>query len=455
MPLISLIIRTHNEERWISSCLKKITEQTIKDYEVILVDHQSSDKTIQRALQVMPDLTLVEIDQYLPGKALNEGIRAASGEYLVCLSSHCIPRDHLWLETLLSNFKENPTLAGVYGRQIPMHFTNSHDKRDLIVTFGLDKRVQHKDPFFHNANSMIPRAVWEKYPFDEEITNIEDRIWAKEVLSEGYHIIYEPEAAVFHHHGIYQNRNEERLQNVIRIIGEDFEEIFNSKENPFHQEKLNIAAIIPVREERILQLDIQKRLLEITIEHAKSAPSVNSIFVTTGSTVLAAHAQECGAEVPFLRPDELSGEKASVLKVLQFFLSNMEEKGIFFDYLATLEITHPFRPDSILQRTVEYALNTGLESVVAGMPEYRPSWWLDDKEYQRVDNYLKNRSEREPIHVGLPAICSVITPALLRSGQRIGDRTGIVEVTDPLAQIEIRSDDDFHALKRINTFLTL
>lgn len=212
---------------------------------------------------------------------------------------------------------------------------------------------------------------------------------------------------------------------------------------------------LPVREEQTLELEIQKKLLEITIEHAKSAPSVNSIFVTTGSTVLADHAQECGAEVPFLRPEELSGEKASVLKVLQFFLSNMEEKGIFFDYLATLEITHPFRPDSILQRTVEYALNTGLESVVAGMPEFRPSWWLDSQEYQRVDNYLKKRSEREPIHVGLPAICSVITPALLRSGQRIGERTGIVEVTDPLAQIEIRLDDDFHALKRINAFLTL
>ncbi|TVQ65392.1 MAG: glycosyltransferase [Balneolaceae bacterium] len=455
MPRISLIIRTQNEERWIASCLNKIAEQTIQDLEVILVDNRSSDKTVQRALQVMPDLTLVEVDEYLPGKALNEGIRVSSGEFIVCLSSHCIPRDNHWLERLLVNFQGNPDLAGVYGRQIPMHFTNSHDKRDLIVTFGLDKRVQYKDPFFHNANSMIPRTVWEKYPFDEEITNIEDRIWAKMVLSEGYHIVYEPEAAVFHHHGIYQNRNEERLRNVIRIIGEDFEEIFNSKENPFHQEKLNIAAIIPVREEPALDLEIQKRLLEITLNHAKSAPSVNSVFVTTGSSTLAAHAKACGAEVPFLRPDELSGEKASVLEVLQNFLEKMEEKGTFFDYLATLEITHPFRPDSILQRTVEYALNTGLESVVAGMPEYRPSWWLDDQEYQRVDNYLKKRSEREPIHVGLPAICSVITPALLRNGQRIGERTGIVEVTDPLAQIEIRSDSDFFALKRLNAFLTL
>lgn len=448
MPLISLILRTRNEERWIKSCLEKIASQTIQDIEVILVDNGSNDKTIQRAKAVMDGIKVVDIGQYLPGRALNEGIRNSSGEYIVCISSHCVPKHNNWLEIMLSNFNDDEKLAGVYGRQIPMHFTNSHDKRDLIVTFGLDKRVQKKDPFFHNANSMIPKKVWEQFPFDEDTTNIEDRIWAKEVLKAGYHIIYEPDAPVYHHHGIYQNRNEERLRNVIRIIGEDPEDSLSSLDNPLNEEHLEIAVIIPVREESRLDFDIQKQLLKMTVKQASSASFVDQVIVTTESKRLAELAKSYGADVPFLRPDSLSDEGIPVVDVLKFTLEHFENRGIFFDYLATMEITHPFRPKNIVELCIEHALKTGLECVLAGMPEYRPGWWLENDEYQRIDDFLKQRQEREPIHIGLPAICSVITPNLLRSGKRIGDRVGIVEITDPMAQIEIRSNKDFQSIEK-------
>ena len=45
MPKVSIIIRTKNEERWIGSCLKSIFDQTLKDFEVILVDNNSTDNT--------------------------------------------------------------------------------------------------------------------------------------------------------------------------------------------------------------------------------------------------------------------------------------------------------------------------------------------------------------------------------------------------------------------------
>ena len=44
--MVSIIIRTKNEERWIESCLKSIYEQNYKDFEVILIDNQSTDKFI-------------------------------------------------------------------------------------------------------------------------------------------------------------------------------------------------------------------------------------------------------------------------------------------------------------------------------------------------------------------------------------------------------------------------
>ena len=49
--LVSIIIRTKNEERWISACLQGIFSQTYKDFEIIIVDNFSTDKTIKKAKQ--------------------------------------------------------------------------------------------------------------------------------------------------------------------------------------------------------------------------------------------------------------------------------------------------------------------------------------------------------------------------------------------------------------------
>ena len=48
-PLVSIIIRTRNEERWIDHCLSAITTQSISDYEIILVDNNSQDISVKIA----------------------------------------------------------------------------------------------------------------------------------------------------------------------------------------------------------------------------------------------------------------------------------------------------------------------------------------------------------------------------------------------------------------------
>ena len=48
MPEVSIIIRTKNEERWINLCLQKIFSQSFTDFEVIIVDNYSSDRTIEK-----------------------------------------------------------------------------------------------------------------------------------------------------------------------------------------------------------------------------------------------------------------------------------------------------------------------------------------------------------------------------------------------------------------------
>ena len=45
---VSIIIRTKNEEQWIEICIKKILEQTYKNFEIIIIDSYSTDKTLKK-----------------------------------------------------------------------------------------------------------------------------------------------------------------------------------------------------------------------------------------------------------------------------------------------------------------------------------------------------------------------------------------------------------------------
>ena len=69
------------------------------------------------------------------------------------ISGHCIPKHNQWLNNLYKNFKLK-NIAGVYGKQEPLDTSDPNDIRDLNI-FCI--KIQIKDPFFHNANSMIDK----------------------------------------------------------------------------------------------------------------------------------------------------------------------------------------------------------------------------------------------------------------------------------------------------------
>ena len=86
-PLVSIIIRTKNEENGFSG-LDALLQATYKNFEIILVDNYSEDKTIQKIKKYKVKTLFIKI---LPGKAINQGIKNSKGKIIVCLSAHCIP----------------------------------------------------------------------------------------------------------------------------------------------------------------------------------------------------------------------------------------------------------------------------------------------------------------------------------------------------------------------------
>jgi rhamnosyltransferase len=440
-PLVSIIIRAKNEEKWIGTCLKSVFKQTYKPFEVILVDNQSSDKTVEKAKK--HDVQVVSLDKFKPGRAINCGVRAAKGDIIVCLSAHCIAVDHHWLKNLVRNFKK-PQIAGVYGRQEPMSFSSDVDKRDLTIVFGLDRKVQKKDCFFHNANSAFRRDIWEKMPFDEQVTNIEDRVWAKQVLMQGYLIVYDPEASVYHYHGIHQGINQERVSRTVRVL----ESLEDKPKVGLNIHDREIVALIPLKGK--VQYCGKTPLVEITIRQALNAPSVDRVVVSTDNAQVAGIARKCGAEVPFMRSYEMSLDHVGLEEVLRYSVRKMESANILADLLVIMEATYPLRPEGLIDRLVEKCLEEGLDSVVPVKPEFRSVWMGPKDEVKMMgDGYMPRQFKTNKAFINLVGMGCVTHPQFVREGQLLGPRVGIVEVTHPLAHLEVRDSESARQVEKL------
>jgi len=437
-PLCSIIIRTKNEERWITPCLKAVFQQKNVNYEVVIVDNESTDNTIYKAQQ-FNIRNIVYCEKYTPGKALNMGIKNAKGHYIACLSGHCIPVNENWLYNLLMNF-DDTKIAGVYGRQEPLAFTPDSDKRDLMLVFGLDKRIQIKDSFFHNANSMIRKELWEKIPFDEKVTNIEDRVWAQKVQSLGYKIVYEPEASVYHYHGIHQDGDPERCENVVKIL-KNFDT--NRFEGKIDLKDLNIVAIIPFKRP-VLTLG-GKPIVAYTVEKALSSSYVKKVIISSDTEEIYELMKNYDVLMPFIRPSHLSDEFINMQTVLKYTINEIYKIGLFPDIVVVLSPTFPFLPDTLIDDMINYHIYTGFDSTIPVRIENRSLW----EEYEngiirRIERVYENapRGFQEKRFISYEGLCCITHSEYLINEQLLHNKIGFYEINDFYHCIEIRNDTD-------------
>lgn len=422
----SIIIRTKNEEAWIGHCLDMVFKQNVTDFEVIIVDNESQDHTLEVARR-FPVSDIVSISEYLPGRALNAGIRRSSGQYIACLSAHCIPQTEDWLSALLANLKDS-AIAGVYGRQLPLPFSPMLDKRDLLTVFGLDRRIQVKDHFFHNANSMVRRDVWDAFPFDETVSSLEDRLWGKSVIDAGYRLAYEPEAAVYHYHGINQNNDPQRARQVTSVIDKVEAETTAALPECLKPENCNVAAVVPVLGE-LRQLCASDLFSEV-LRQLDEARYVRGIYAISENEAVRSLAERHGVNfIP--RPDWLCDKEKTVEDVLGFVLSEIENSRNYPETILFVNYLYPFRPPDLFDELITELRYKGLDTVFPGYVDYSDHWLgAADGKFQRVSQSVKPSENRPQVYRSLYGLGCATNASLIRRGKLVGGRVGIVPIHD-------------------------
>lgn len=98
--ILSIIIPTYNEEEYLPKLLDSIKSQSFDDYEIIVADANSTDKT----REIAESYGCIVVDGGLPGVGRNNGARVAKGEYLLFLDSDLVLTDD-YLRNVIYEFR--------------------------------------------------------------------------------------------------------------------------------------------------------------------------------------------------------------------------------------------------------------------------------------------------------------------------------------------------------------
>lgn len=125
-PLFSIITICYNSEKTISDTIESVLNQTCKDYEYIIIDGKSTDKTLEIIESYRPqfqnNLTVVSEPDDGIYNAMNKGIRLAKGKYIGIINS--------------DDWYESTTLEDV----------EKHTGQDYSIIYGLLKVWEESEP---------------------------------------------------------------------------------------------------------------------------------------------------------------------------------------------------------------------------------------------------------------------------------------------------------------------
>ncbi len=179
VPETSIIIVTLNEEKNLPKLLSSIKHQKYKNYEIIVSDAGSKDKTVRIAKKFRCRIA----KGGLPARGRNNGAKVAKGRYLIFFDSDIlIPTG--FLENILRQVKEeNIDIASV--SQIPVTKNKTEVLFHKFYNFW-QKAMERIDPYASGACIIIKKSIFRKVGgFDETIKLAEDHALARKARKSG------------------------------------------------------------------------------------------------------------------------------------------------------------------------------------------------------------------------------------------------------------------------------
>ena len=197
-PKVAVIMRSKNSDWVIGETLEALYSQNFKDFETLVVDSGSTDRTLEIVSRYPVRLIEIEARAYYPGVVLNMAIEKTQSEVVVFVNSDSVAQTPDALGNLVAAF-DDPSVQAAFARQTPRPEAKSWVLRDYAESFPPEGDAP---PWITLSLPMagMRRSIWEKHPFYTDAWASEDTEWGHWAKTEGHIVRYVPHAVVMHSH---------------------------------------------------------------------------------------------------------------------------------------------------------------------------------------------------------------------------------------------------------------
>jgi CMP-N,N'-diacetyllegionaminic acid synthase len=219
------------------------------------------------------------------------------------------------------------------------------------------------------------------------------------------------------------------------------------------------VAIIPIRSKskgipnKNIRAIAGKPLVTWTIEHCMASEKIDRVIVSTDSEAYADIARQAGAEVPFLRPDDISNDTSSTEVVMLHLEDYLSSKGYDYDAMVLAQATSPVRRPGLVDDCIARWETTGADSLLTVTLNESFFWRRGYSGIEATYDYM-NRPRRQdiaPEDILFRETGSLYVTArhiLQTKRNRLGGKIEVME-TSKLESLEIDDLDDWHIIEAI------
>jgi rhamnosyltransferase len=208
--MITIIVPTYNASKYLPSLLERLESQTIRDYELMVVDSSSNDNTVDIAQSHRANVITIPQSEFDHGGTRTLAAMEAKGDILVYLTQDALPYNEYAIENIIKPFTDDRRIGATFGRQLPYPQASVFAEHlrlfnypDVSYTRGLDDKKKYgiKTAFLSNSFAAYRKSALNEIGyFKSGLPFGEDACAGAKILLKGYKIAYVAEAIVLHSH---------------------------------------------------------------------------------------------------------------------------------------------------------------------------------------------------------------------------------------------------------------
>lgn len=193
-----------------------------------------------------------------------------------------------------------------------------------------------------------------------------------------------------------------------------------------------------------------KPLIFYTINPAMNSKYVSRVHVSTNCLKIKKIAESFGAEVPFLRPNTLASDTASIEATLKHHIEKLRNEHDYEpDIVLYLQPTDIFRTVDQINECIENLVeDPNLDSCFVANPTHKKFWKLnvETNKHERVNTgmYESRQVSRDIFLREDTGIACATRPRVLIEMKRVGDNCKIIENDDEYSSIDIHTEKSLY-----------